>query len=128
VRVLLDTNTFIWASREPDLLTEPARAAIRDPLNERFVSIASLWEMEIKRSLGKLPLPAAIDTVAGSWAHALSARFLSIELSHVAGLGRLASVHKDPFDRMIAAQALTERMAVVSSDGVFTSYDVDTIW
>jgi PIN domain nuclease of toxin-antitoxin system len=128
LKILIDTNAFIWASYKPDLLTEAARAAITNRANERFVSLATLWEMQIKKSLGKLPLPGAIDVIARAWAQALATNFLPVELTHIAALDRLPQLHRDPFDRMIAAQALTEGMAIVSSDAVFRSYPVNSIW
>ncbi len=84
--------------------------------------------MQIKQSLGKLPLPGSIDLVALAWSQTLMAKILPIRLSHISRIGRLAPIHKDPFDRMIVAQALAEGMVVVSSDAVFERYSVKVLW
>jgi len=128
LKLLLDTNVFIWASVEPVRLTASAKEAILEPGNERFVSLASLWEMQIKHGLGKLPLAGQVELVGRAWCHALAAEILTVELSHLAGLYRLPPLHKDPFDRMIIAQALVEGMELVSADEVFRSYPVPVVW
>lgn len=128
MKLLLDTNVFIWASREPIILSPSARAALSDPLNERFVSMVSMWEMQIKHSLGKFPLPDKIDAIGKLWLQPLAAQLLSIELKHIGRLYDLPPAHRDPFDRIIIAQALTEGMTIVSTDTVFRSYGVNVIW
>jgi PIN domain nuclease of toxin-antitoxin system len=128
MKLLLDTNVFIWASSEPELLTSQARTALIDPYNERFVSLTSIWEMQIEHALGKLALSAPAHHVAEAWMKPLAARLLPIELRHVGQLYELPRNHRDPFDRMLIAQALVEDMHVVTPDSTFGSYAVPLIW
>jgi PIN domain nuclease of toxin-antitoxin system len=128
VKLLLDTNVFLWASREPDLLSSRCRSVLSDPLNERYVSIASIWEMQIKHGLGKLPLPANADEVAAAWIAPLAAQILPLELRHLGKLYDLPPVHRDPFDRILLAQALCENMTIVSADTAFNLYSPPVVW
>jgi len=128
LKLLLDTNAFIWASREPNRLTAKARRAVSDPYNERFVSIASLWEMQIKHGLGKLSLPANIDDLARSWIRPLAAQILPVQLRHLGRLYRLAPAHRDPFDRILVAQAIDEDMSIVTADEAFNLYSAPVVW
>jgi PIN domain nuclease of toxin-antitoxin system len=106
------------------LLSERARAAISDPENEIFLSIASAWEIAIKRALGKLRLDGQIETALQGDDFTL----LPIVLPHIAALEHLPRHHRDPFDRMLIAQASVERMSLVSCDGEIGLYAVDILW
>lgn len=128
MKLLLDTNVFIWASREPELLSAAAAHAIADPYNERFVSLASLWEMQIKHALGKLALPGPLPELAELWMQPLAARLLPVEPEHIGRLYALQPHHRDPFDRMLIAQALAKDMHVVTPDPAFGSYGIRLIW
>lgn len=128
MKLLLDTNVFIWASREPLLLTAKSRNVLTDPYNQRFVSVASIWEMQIKHGLGKLPLPSNVDQLAQIWMRPLGAQALSIELRHLGKLYELPPAHRDPFDRILIAQAMSEDMAIVTPNPMFHLYGIPVIW
>jgi PIN domain nuclease of toxin-antitoxin system len=128
LKLLLDTNVFIWASCEPELLTAKVRSVLTDPYHDRYVSVASIWEMQIKHALGKLPLPGKADETSQAWMRPLVARLLPIELRHLGKLYDLLPAHRDPFDRILVAQALDEGMEIVSPDPLFHLYNVPIIW
>ena len=128
MKLLLDTNVFIWASVDPERLSPRAVREISSPYNQRYVSIASFWEMQIKQDLGKLPLPGRIDEYGPEWIRKLVAEILPIELPHIGRLADLPPYHRDPFDRIILAQAKFEHLEVVSADASFTLYTDEIIW
>lgn len=127
MRVLLDTHAFLWFVTGDARVSRAARRALEDPAAELHVSTASVWEMAIKSSLGRLTLPSPLeDYVAEQVADGV--RVLPVEWPHAAAVQRLPFHHRDPFDRLLAAQALLERMPVVTRDRVFRKYGVDVIW
>lgn len=128
MRLLLDTHTLLWWVDDAPGLSRRARAAVADPENECLFSLASLWEMAIKASLGKLELPATIEAFVERHLVAGGFRALAIDVAHVARVAQLPFHHRDPFDRLLAAQALEEELAIVSRDPVFKSYGVRRIW
>jgi PIN domain nuclease of toxin-antitoxin system len=105
-------------------LSSRAKSEIANPENEIFFSIASAWEISIKRSLGKLKAP---DDLAAALQQE-SFDLLGITLAHIDALGRLKHHHRDPFDRMLIGQASTERAKLVSGDAIFLSYGTDILW
>ncbi len=128
MRLILDTHAFLWWVDDSPALPPKARNAIADPGNECLLSLASCWEMAIKSSLGKLRLPEPIERFIPAQLAANAIRQLPIDFRHVARVAGLAFHHRDPFDRLIAAQALEEDSAVVSGDRVFRKYGVKRIW
>lgn len=128
MRLLLDTQAFLWWVMDQPGLSRRARSAVRSPAHECLVSVATCWELAIKVSLGKVKLPAAIARFVPEQLEANGFRLLSVELAHVAQVARLPFHHRDPFDRLLAAQALEEGLTVVSSDRVFGRYGVRRIW
>jgi PIN domain nuclease of toxin-antitoxin system len=127
VRLLLDTHTFIWWDSAPNKLSPASAAALRDPANEVFLSVASVWEVVIKRQLGKLSLSLPLpDIVARQQLNGL--QLLEVSLAHVLGVDNLPPVHKDPFDRLLAAQAVVEGLELVTADAVFGGYPVRIFW
>ena len=124
---ILDTHAFIWAAETPNLLSPAARAFIVDPNNTILLSVASVWEMIIKHDLGKLPLAKPIDEMLLTLPHE-GIDLLPITIDHVVAVMGLPSVHKDPFDRILAAQSIYENAAIVTIDGVFQHYPVRVIW
>lgn len=128
MKLLLDTNVFISASIDPDRLSPRATREISNPYNQRYVSIASFWEMQIKQDLGKLPLPGRINEYGSAWMEKLAAEMLLIELPHIGKLADLPPHHRDPFDRIILAQAKFGNFDVVSADSSFSLYDIALIW
>ncbi len=128
MRVLLDTHAFLWWIDDAPSLSRKARASISSPRNECLLSIASCWEMAIKVSLGKLRLPGVIERFIPEQLAANAFRQLTIEFRHVARVAALPFHHRDPFDRLLAAQAIEEECAIVSADPVFRKYGVKRIW
>ena len=128
MRVLLDTHAFLWWVEDAPALSKKVKAVIGDPDNECLLSLASCWEMAIKLSLGKLRLPGAIERFIPEQLAANAFRQLAIDLRHVARVAVLPFHHRDPFDRLLAAQALEERCVIVSADPVFTKYGVNRVW
>ena len=125
---LLDSCSLIWLASDPKQLSEAATAAINDPASVLFVSHASLWEITLKHGAGKLVLP---DPPRIWWAEQVR-RWKLLELPITAEAlfrgGELPRHYKDPFDRVILAQALVEGMAVISPDVEFPAYGVPLIW
>jgi PIN domain nuclease of toxin-antitoxin system len=123
-RLLVDTHVLLWWLTDDPALSPPARDAIADPVNEPFVSAASVWEIAIKRSLGKLTapddLPDRIEDEGFAW--------LPISANHAWQVRELPPHHRDPFDRMLVAQALIERLALITSDPHFGPYGVQVRW
>ncbi len=122
-RLLLDTHVLLWALEDSQALSVDARQSIADTRNEVFVSAASIWEMAIKRSLGKLRAPDKLaDTVQEAGFAALP-----ITLAHAEQAGMLPPHHRDPFDRMLVAQALAEGLVLVTDDALIPKYGVRTM-
>jgi PIN domain nuclease of toxin-antitoxin system len=123
---LLDSNAFLRAKERPHELRKEARETIEDPANALFVSFASLWEMAIKAANGKLPFYAApVTRRADGVMRALqesSFELLDIALHHALAAAALPQHHRDPFDRMIIAQAIIEDLTIISSDATFARY------
>ena len=128
MRLLLDTHAFLWFIGADDRLSDHARALILDPLNDRLLSVASLWEMAIKASLGRLDLALPFPELVERQVRGNAMRVLPVEPRHLDGVRRLPFHHKDPFDRLIIAQAQAEGVPVVTRDAAFESYDVTTTW
>jgi PIN domain nuclease of toxin-antitoxin system len=128
VKLLLDTHCWLWWFAQPERLSEEAIAHIVDETNEVWFSVASIWEMGIKVALGKLPLPEQIDRYVASRMVQLGTRSLEITGSHALKASALPLHHRDPFDRMLIAQAQLQDMTLVSADEVFRQYEVSTIW
>lgn len=125
--LLLDTQVVIASIYHPERLAPAVRSALEDPGQERVISVITAFEMAVKTSLGKLPLPEAFArnfTLAfEETADRLAARMLNVGLSHAARVRRLPFHHRDPFDRLLIAQALEEGLTMVSADRQFAAYD-----
>ena len=128
MRVLLDTHAFLWWLDGDRRLSARARRVIADEGNIVFVSAASAWEIATKVRIGKLP--GAMEVAADVAGCVASQRFetLDITILHAQGAGRLPGAHRDPFDRMLIAQAQIEDLPVVSNERVFDDYSVIRIW
>jgi len=121
VRLLLDTHVLIWATANPERLTQRLRHALAMPGNTVFVSAASVWEIAIKRALGRIVFPLEeLDIVLAR----AGFEDLPIAASHAIAAGGLPRHHADPFDRMLIAQAQVEDLTLVSEDTAFGAYDV----
>lgn len=128
MRLLLDTHAFLWWVADAPELSAKARKAIAHLQNECLVSIASCWELAIKMSRGKLEISGSVERFIPEQLAANRFRELGIEVRHVARVARLPFHHRDPFDRLLAAQALEEGLTIVSADPVFRRYGVKRIW
>lgn len=125
--LLVDTHAFLWFVDGDDRLSAPARRAIEAANGEWRISVASVWELAIKSATKrlKLPVPAA-DYVHDKVLRGL--RLLSIDWTHAIAVERLPFHHKDPFDRLIIAQAQVEQLDVVTNDSAFRDYEVTVVW
>lgn len=128
MRVLMDTHAFLWWVDDSSALSRKARSTIANPDNECLLSLASCWEMAIKSRLGKLRLASPIEHFIPEQMAANNVRQLEIEFRHLAKIATLAFHHRDPFDRLLAAQALVEKCPIVTADNVFRKYGVTRIW
>ena len=129
MRLLLDTRAFLWWVFADSKLSRRARVAIEDDVqNEVFVSAASAWEIATKYRIGKLPNAAAVaNDVAGTLA-AEGFGELSVSIRHAQRAGGLVGHHRDPFDRMLIAQALLNDLTLVSNERAFDAYGVNRLW
>ena len=129
MRILLDTCTFLWWLVEPASLSPLAHASIESGDNELYVSVVTPWEIAIKRKVGRFDgLPADIDERMLEAAGAESIEILPILWPHAVRAGELPLHHRDPFDRMLAAQAQVEKLTLLTPDPLFTPYDVKAMW
>ena len=128
MRLLLDTHVFLWWLIDSPRLSDPARQAIAIETNEVLVSAATAWEIATKHRLGRLPdvEPVALD-IAGTIANQ-NFEQLTITVADAARAGALPGPHRDPFDRMLVAQALSGNLALVSIDSVMDQYGVRRLW
>ncbi len=124
---LLDTHTLLWAILDDNKLSGTAKRYITDVQNVCYFSIASLWEITIKHSLGaldlKMPLRECFDIITDTG-------FIELPITrqHLLKLQNLPNHHKDPFDRILIAQAIYEKLAIITKDGIIPKYDINTIW
>lgn len=128
MKLLLDTHTIVWTMNGGPRLSRAARAAIASPTNQAFVSAASIWEASIKFHLGRFPDAALLVDNPRKVLESLELEGLQISIEHSRLAGSLVNMHKDPFDRMLAAQALLEGMMLVSADLVFDEVSVQRLW
>jgi len=128
MRILLDTHVLLWWLSGEEALSAAARSAIADADNETFVSAASAWEISIKYKQGRLPTAAnfVADLDEAIARHGFSA--VPITVHHGNRAGALPLHHKDPFDRMLIAQALAESLTLVSNERLFDNYGVARLW
>jgi PIN domain nuclease of toxin-antitoxin system len=128
MRLLLDTHTFIWFIMGSPNLSAHARALIEDVANDKFLSVAGLWEIAIKLSIGKLTLSAPFDVLIPQQLSLNGFELLNIEIEHATLVTTLPFHHRDPFDRLLIAQAIVEKMPIVSIDAAFDAYPVTRLW
>ena len=128
MRALLDTHAFLWWISGDDRLSDRASQAIADGRNEIFVSAASIWEIAVKARLGRLSIPGDPGQFIGGQVVENAFRGLPIVAGHALRLWELPDHHRDPFDRMLVAQAQVEGLALISSDTHVARYDVEVVW
>ena len=128
MRVLLDTHSFLWFIGGNASLPPTARLLVEDASHQPMLSIASLWEMAIKLSIGKLSLGRAFGTLIPEQMRLNGIGLLQIEVAHVLAVVELPFHHRDPFDRLLIAQAMVEQIPIVSGDPAFDSYGIKRLW
>lgn len=129
MRVLLDTHAFLWAITAPERLSRRARRATEDEGNEVLVSVASVWEIAIKASLGRLdPDVAEIERSLPDDMERHAFQPLPVLMRHALRVATLPPVHRDPFDRLLVAQAIVEDLHLVTADRELRAYGVKVVW
>jgi PIN domain nuclease of toxin-antitoxin system len=121
---LIDTQALLWAADDADRLGSEAVSILADPLNSVYISMGSLWEISIKASIGKLEIPESFfrQVFASGYLK------LSLEVEHLQRYRELPLHHRDPFDRLLVAQAQVEGLRIISDDSALSGYEVETIW
>lgn len=125
MRILLDTHTFYWMVDHPENLGKNARELIEDSTNELFLSAATIWEISTKHRIGKFPAGDILLANLSKLIEKLKLQTLDMTIEHASISGSLDWLHRDPFDRMLAAQCIAENLALASKDSAFA--DLDTI-
>jgi len=128
MRFLLDTQAFLWFVLNDRALSQVACDLIADPLNDILLSPASYWEIAIKVSLGKYKIPGSFETWIEHQIQVNELEILPIKVAHAAAIVTLPFHHKDPFDRLLVAQASTEKVPIISVDAVLDKYAVTRYW
>ena len=128
MKLLLDTHVLIWSAGNPEKLSDLVTSLLNDTSNSWVISIASIWEIQIKIQTGKLTLDLPLHELIETEQQSNDLQLLPIELSHIYALKNLPNHHRDPFDRIIITQAIVEKMPLISIDTVFDSYPVEKIW
>ena len=127
MRLLLDTQVWLWSLAAPERLSQSVAAMLTEAANDIFLSAASCWEIAIKYELGKLRLPEDPETFIAPRLVRDGIQGLPVGVQHAARVARLPSIHRDPFDRLLVAQAQIERLVLVSADPVFKRYEVELV-
>lgn len=128
MRLLLDTHSFLWFINGSPQISTNARTLIEDASNQPLLSAASLWEMAIKLSLGKLSLAQPFEVLIPQQMRLNGIKLLGIEIEHTAAVSKLPFHHRDPFDRLLIAQAMVEQIPIVSADTAFDTYSIKRLW
>jgi PIN domain nuclease of toxin-antitoxin system len=128
MRFLLDTCTFLWIVGGAKELSSRAREAFEDPANEALLSAASAWEIAVKHRLGKLPLPNPPDEFVPGHRAAHGIEPLPVEEESALHVAKLPDIHRDPFDRILVAQALVHGLVLLTPDDPIRQYPVRTLW
>jgi len=126
LNLLLDTHVFLWLQTEPERLGEHLHL-VEDRRNDLLVSAASSWEIAIKYQLGKLPLPEAPERYVPHRVRAIGAHAIAVEHSHALAVADLPALHRDPFDRLLVAQAMLLGLTLVTADPAVADYPAPTI-
>ena len=127
MRILLDTQVWLWMLAAPDRLSEDARTRLADPSNELLLSAASTWEIAIKVGLEKLTLPGSPERVVPEMIEASGVTPLPVHVAHTLRVAELPHHHRDPFDRLLVAQAQLEGVPICTADPVLARYDVECL-
>lgn len=125
---LLDTHTFLWFINDDTSLSSTAKTLIEDPQNLIYLSVASIWEMAIKTSLGKLSIPSPFTSFIDNQLRENTIILLNIKTTHTGIVATLPFHHRDPFDRLIIAQSKAENFPIIGRDEIFDNYGVERHW
>ena len=128
MKLLLDTHTLLWWRDNPVELSETALVALRDPNNTLLISLATLWELQIKVGLNKLSVDVSLSEMVRQEVEVNGMELLPITVNHIYALSSLPHHHRDPFDRLLIAQAQTEKATLVTKDHLIALYSVATLW
>lgn len=127
MRYLLDTSVWLWMWNEPERLRNDARTIVEDPGNQLYVSSATAWEIATKASADRLELPAPVGEWLSDPRRLAEVTQLPITFAHASRAGTLPPLHRDPFDRMLVAQAQIENLTVITSDAKVAAYGIDVV-
>ena len=128
MKLLLDTHAFLWFIGGDNALSSRGRLAVEDSGNHKWVSMVSLWEIAIKHSIGKLSLDKPFEQLIPEQLQASGFEILGISIGHLTTLTQLPLHHRDPFDRLLAAQCLAENLTLLSSDEALDAYGIHRLW
>ena len=128
MRLLLDTHVFLWLDSGNERIPAQVREVCEDGANEVFLSLVSVWEIQIKTALGKMRPPVSPVEMVEAYLKTATLTLLPIELAHVRTLANLPPNHGDPFDRMLAAQARHEGLTLVTADQALRTYPIEVLW
>ena len=128
MNLLIDSHAFIWSYDEQHKLSKPALQAMSNPANSLFLSVASVWEIQIKIMIGKFKLQDTLSNVIAEQQQINGFQILPVELSHALYLENLPPHHRDPFDRLLISQAIVANMILVSADANIAKYQVNLLW
>ncbi|SFI55857.1 type II toxin-antitoxin system VapC family toxin [Planctomicrobium piriforme] len=128
MKLLLDTHAFLWYCQDSSALSKSAKALIEDSSNQKALSVVSCWEIAIKAGIGKLILGEPSCTYLSNALTKTGIELLPMTLQHATAVEQLALHHRDPFDRLLVAQAMTEGLPIVTVDAHFSAYGVRCLW
>ena len=128
MNLLLDTHVFLWFISGDSKLSDKAKEKIESPKNLKLVSVVSLWEIGIKMSLGRLTLERPFEEFIPRQMEINGFELLHLQIRHVAKITSLPFHHRDPFDRMLIGQCMSDGLPIVSSDSAFDNYPINRIW
>lgn len=128
MNLLLDSHAFIWMHEEPQKLSVNAASEIINPANQLFLSVTSVWELQIKIAIGKFRFSDTLENVILQEQQANNLQILPVKLAHALYLENLPLHHKDPFDRLLISQAIVENMTLISADANFANYQINLLW
>ena len=128
MKVLIDTHVFIWWTSDSQKLSLLVYNLLGDSNTQVFLSVVSIWEMQIKLSLGKLQLKTALPELIEDEIKRNRIKLLPLDLSHIYALNNLSNHRRDPFDRLLISQSQSEKLVIVSIDAKFDGYEIERLW
>jgi PIN domain nuclease of toxin-antitoxin system len=128
MRILLDTHTFLWWITDDQRMSSRARELMADGRSDLFFSVASGWEIAIKAGLGRIKLPSPLGRFLVGQLRENRIEVLAIEMAHALHVHTLLQRHRDPFDRMLVAQAQLEKLSILTADRHIAKYEADVVW